>query len=401
MKAGGPSDPRGLSGSGLLGRTFRSGRRHELVVFDRLAPAEQEGLRRLAADGSFYGILRPLPGIAGSPRAVDRTLALLLFTLERPGPLPTFLRDDLGPDEELRRRVAALVLDGVLEVETEEGFVTGIAAQPWLGGSETGEEAVEGTLARLSQAALRHAAALDLDDPEKLARRLYAYHRLPLTPRRARQFPGRDRVCRELGLDERCHARSWRRSPGAETDRWIFWHRRGRAKADPDRPTFKLYVSPALDALGEVTRALFPAVSAGRAFQVKLGADAAGLLRPDKLVIYFAELDQLAATADRLLTDLGGVPAHGVPFSAEIGGEGLLSWGLDPPASALLVSWRPRPSWRAWVTDRLATTLADGRRQGAGGQAWRFALDRLRLEGVDTATWHPRETHWGESGGGA
>ena len=33
---------------------------YDLVVFDRLAPAEQKGLQQLERDPSFYGVLRPL-----------------------------------------------------------------------------------------------------------------------------------------------------------------------------------------------------------------------------------------------------------------------------------------------------------------------------------------------------
>src|SRR5262249_57560169 len=95
--------------------------------------------------------------------------------------------------------------------------------------------------------------------------------------------------------------------------------------------------------------------------------DAEGLLRPDKIVAYFPTLDGLRTASDRLATRLDGCPAHGVPFTSELSGGGLLSWGVDPPASERLVNWQPQESWRLWLTNRLANALFTARAGGAAG----------------------------------
>jgi len=103
----------------------------------------------------------------------------------------------------------------------------------------------------------------------------------------------------------------------------------------------------------------------------------------------------MGAGARQLARELGLVPAHGVPFTAEVAGEGLLSWGLDPPASEHLIEWQERESWRLWLTNRLANAILLARQDPERTiEPSLFALERLRLEGVDTTTWTPSETLW-------
>ena len=86
------------------------------------------------------------------------------------------------------------------------------------------------------------------------------------------------------------------------------------------------------------------------------------------------------------------MPVQGVPFTAEIGGEGLLSWGVDPAQERHRLAWEGPVSWRLFVTSRLARALLHARHEsGPGLEPWRFALERLRLEGVDISTWTPMD----------
>src|SRR6185369_3495174 len=115
----------------------------------------------------------------------------------------------------------------------------------------------------------------------------------------------------------------------------------------------------------------------------KIGADAAGLLRPDKIVLYFADQQSLLQVAGALHARLPGVRAQGVPFSAEITGDGLLSWGMDPPARERVLAWHEPESWRLWVARRLALAMiaaqAAAPTSGEGALApAAFALERLR-----------------------
>lgn len=377
----------------ILGRAFRANPAFELVLYDRLPPEERKALAELRKDPDFYGILRPREGAAAlGVKSVDRETALLFLTLREPGPLPSYMEALLG--EGTPRTVARLVADGILEVEHGGGFVFGAAALPLLGGKEGGGE-TPGRLAGISLDALRYGQDLHVDDAFVLSYRLYGYNRRPLTPRWRRLLGDGDAVLSWLGIGP---GGRWRQ----ELDRgwesrgpnewWLSWQ--SRAPVDGltgSGATWKLYVSPAPEVLPESFGAILEALAAARAPHFKVGADAWGILRADKIVAYFPSFELLAAAADALASRLSGMPAQGVPFTSEIGGDGLISWGVDPPREESALGGE---SWRLWLTHRLARALISARSADAGSEPWRFALERVRLEGVDTDTWTPGAMLW-------
>ena len=403
-----PDDPR----APLVQRSFRAGSGYRLVVFDRLSLAEQAALAELRSAPDFYGVLVPEEGSHRTVKAVGRDTALLWLTLKEPGPLPFFVWS--GEPAAAVQAITELVLDGVLEIFDGDAFVAGPAAAGLLLAARAG--GLEGRIAQLSAEALRHAEALGLDDPGHIARSLYGYNRQPVTPAWARQLPDRAAVLGFLGTSAgtrlgRRLAAGWERAGEAEPEGWIAWRWRGPA-ARPSAPksgraTFKLYLSPELEALPAAFATLVEALEGVGAGDFKVGSDAAGLLRPDKLVAYFAEREELLAAAGELARRLPGLPAHGVPFTAEIGLDGALSWGMDPPRSARLVSWHEGESWRIWVVRRLAAALLAAREgepvagekhqvgiKEGGLAPWQFALERLRSEGVDVDRWVPAAHLW-------
>jgi hypothetical protein len=383
----------------ILGRDLRANPDYELVLFDRLEPGQRELVAGLAQEADFYGVLRPraaVPAGALGVKAVCRETALLYLTLRQPGPLPDYVRAVHGGGT--ARLVAQLVADGVLQVDTGDGFASGPGAlAPLTGGGPPGS----GCLAELSLAALRHGAALALDDPLLLSLRLYAFNRLPLTPAWKRRLADAAAVERLLGIAPggRCRGLLTRAyAPRGESGGWLSYRLlapgSGAGPVTAAALTYKLYLSPLPERMGEAFCEILAALAAARVPHFKVGAGAAGLLRPDKLVAYFTSFEALAEAAAGLAPRLAGLPAHGVPFTAEIGAEsgggGLLSWGVDPPrrAPAPQAPWNGAESWRLRLTHRLARALLAARAAEAH-EAWRFALERLRLEGVDTATWTP------------
>ncbi|HEX9942429.1 MAG TPA: hypothetical protein VGG03_10460 [Thermoanaerobaculia bacterium] len=378
----------------LLDRDFRANPSYDLVLFDRLPDEERRALAGLADDPGFYGVLRRRGAPGPGPRSVDRDTALLFLTLREPGRLPSYVRAALG--ESASRAIGRLVADGVLEVESGGSFVSGPAALDQFGGSR--REAGSGRIAVLSLAALRAAQALPVEDPERLAWTLYTYNRRPLTPRWQRALPDAAAVERFLGIaPEGPHRRrlrgSWEPAP---SEYWLSWRfRRRTGTPAPSAVSYKLYVSPLPEVLGEGFGAILDALTAARAYQFKVGSNALGLLRPDKIVAYFSGFEPLAEAAAVVCRRLAGAPAQGVPFTSEIGGDGLLSWGVDPPRETPAAD--EGESWRLWLARRLAQALLAARSATAeAAEPWRFALDRLRLEGIDTATWTPGTLLWRE-----
>lgn len=378
-------------------RAFRANPAFELVLFDRLEPREREALAELRKDPDFYGILRPHPGDTAASalgvKSVDRETALLFLTLREPGALPAYMRTMLG--DGALRVVARLVADAILEVEEEGRFLAGAPALALFGERRTGNGG-GGRLAEISLAALRYAQDLAEDDPLALSFRLYGYNRRPLTPAWKRLLPKGENVLAWLGIGPRGPRRSlldrsWERT-GGSTEWWLSWRSRQDGDLSGGGATWKLYISPVPEALPESFGDILEALAAAKAAQFKVGADALGILRADKIVSYFPSFERLAAAAEALEARLSGIPAQGVPFTSEIGGAGLLSWGVDPPREE--TSFGGGESWRLWLTHRLSRALLSARSEP---EPWRFALERVRLEGVDTDTWTPGALLWKRS----
>lgn len=362
----------------LLAARFRQGKSFALVEFGGLTAAEQEKLAKIAAEPGFYGVLRPFE--PGPLKAVNRDLALLLLTFGEAGHVPRFALASQSA-EALCLELAALIADRVLEIEVGGNFISGALALEELGWSP--RLAGEGTLAAKAERALRFAESLETDSDQDLADFLYGFGNLPLTFSWRRRFPGFHEVLEFL---ESPQIGGWqRRSPTMDFP-WIGWQRSERTEKGRG-PNFKLYISPRVDDLPLVFAELRRALPTSRAFYLKVGAKARSLLRTDKMVAYFDSFEDLADCADSLLRRLAGIPADGVPFSAQIDAAGLLSWGLDP--------WHPRSSvhrssksWRGDLVGRLARAMLEGRRQQLSHPA-QWAKRRLVLEGVDVAGWRP------------
>lgn len=365
---------------------------YELVQLDRLSGEEQQLLEGLDRDPECYGILRPRTAGLLSVKSVTCDAALLFLTLENPGFWPRYAQQSLGGRSE--PMIAQLVLDGVLEMEVDGVMLAGPAAsvhiyeeQTWAG--------QEGFVAGLSRRAMEYAQSLEISDALSLSSRLYHYNCLPASPQWRRLLHDQAAVERYLGVGDGAGTqmleRSWSRHKSDPGNPWLVWQANYIGSNNRTaEPVFKLYVSPAPDSARAGFQATSAALVQSRAFHFKAGADVYGLLRPDKFVAYFHAFADLQETADAIVRELSGCSAQGVPFTSELGGKGLVSWGIDPPTDRNTVSWLARESWRLRITNRLATALILANTcANQHGPPWRFAVERLRLEGIDTQTWTP------------
>lgn len=381
----------------FLDRVFRTNPSFELVVADRLSAEERRLWGDQLEDPSCYGVLRPKAG--GQAKAIDRDLALLLFTLQLPGPLPTFLCREME-SKVLLRWVRGLMAAGILELEEDGRFLLGGEA---LGSLENAQKTLATTpaskltsrLGRISQAALVTASALPNANRKSRAQWLYGYHRQPITPRWRALLRSQGEIQAWLGLDGkpglRLDALGRRLTEGS----WISWDFEQRPRPGSG-PTFKLYISPRAGDIPTALAGLSKVLGRFDAFHLKVGRDLPGLWRADKLMLYFADFDGMTTAAEQLRSLFGDLEPQGVPFTADMGLGGLLSWGGDPP---LRRHWNPEPtrsSWRQWVTERLAAAFDE---VGSFGEsesfpAWRRVTDLLALEGINTETWSPDPLRW-------
>src|SRR5579863_926762 len=311
---------------------LRANPAYELVLFDRLSPSERQALEALGRDPDGYGVLRPREGASLSIKSVSCDMALLWFTLQNPGPLPHYVIRSLG--ERCDQVIGQMILDGIFVIEAGGEMLFGPAARA-LVCTEQVESGPETSLAALSRRALEYAEALEITDAVVLSARIYMYNHLPVSPRWRHLLPDQAAVERHLGIlngaTARMLERGWKRLPSAGgVQGWTAWQSQ-RALHDHDSPTtYKLYVSPACSELRAGFQATAEAAAQSRAFHLKVGSNIYGLLRPDKIVVYFREFADLQETAACILEKLEHCPAHGVPFTAEVAEAGLLSWGIDP-----------------------------------------------------------------------
>ena len=375
-----------------------------MVLFDHLTAAEQQALQALAGDPDCYGILRSRTEPRLTVKAVSRDTALLLLTLQTPSLLPRYALAALG--ESFDSVIGRMILDGILEIESNGTMLSGPAARE-LVFDERNSAPPQRPIAALSQRAIEYAAQLETTDAAALSSRLYMYNRIPASTRWRRVLSDLAAVETYLGIRgdnvSRHLENSWSRlDSDSNTSGWIAWQSTRQTHAHAVPIVYKLYISPSCDEV----RAAFPTVARtvaqSRAFHLKVGNDAYGILRPDKIVAYFRELADLETTATILLEKLDGCSPHGVPFTAEIGGDGLLSWGIDPPADERSVPWLARESWRSRICNRLATALVLAKTAGeAVSSITRFAMERLSFEGIDTKTWVPIDLREWQAAAGA
>jgi hypothetical protein len=371
---------------------FRSSPSIELKQLAELADEQREPFAELEADPDFYGIFVPKPPLTMNLKAVARQTAELFRALSTPSPLQaSLLRDD-----EYARDVVDLLLDGILEIERGDGFVTGADAFPVVC-PVPGTPPLRDAAARLSHAALLHAQDLETADTHALTISLYLYNRIPISSFWRSRFSSQEAILAHLGADRgslrALLEREWiaGRFPG-----WLSWSSKSRVPGNPDRATYKLYVSVRPERIRDAFEVVVRVLAGFPGVPFKIGDSVAGLLRPDKLVTYFATREELDHAAAIFARELAGCEAHGVPFSAGLDDTGLLSWGVDPPDNERALQWLGRESWRMWVVKRLgaALSIAKEARGADAVEPWRFAIERARRHGVDVETWTPSATLW-------
>lgn len=382
-------------------RCVRANPLYRYVEFSQLDAEQLYALGDSVKNTDFAGVFVGPASTTLNVKAAPANVAGLAEQLQTPLPVSKVL-PDLVPDrrDEL---LAGLVLDGVLEIEGDDGFVNQSAACDLVADQEinlVGDD----VLSKLSVRALEHAEQLAITETQTLAAKLYFYHRLPASPVWAKLWPDAVAVLRYLGAGTgspiiRALSSTYLLTSSTGSG-WISWRHKSPPAAHSASFSHKLYVSPKQRHLKEALAAAVDVFTRFRATSFKVGADAAGLLRPDKFVIYFANRQDLLACAEALCERLRELEAHGVPFTTALDEAGLISWGVDPPVSEGRVGQYIDDSWRTWLCNRLAIALHAVDRTRTSVSPCRYALMRLWYLGVDTRTWTWREGYPATSSSG-
>jgi hypothetical protein len=370
---------------------LRANPRFRLLHFDQVEEPERKPLESLAAAPDFYGFLSPPSSSALPVKSVSRDAALLFLTLREPACVPHLLGNLFG--EDVQKQLRQLVLDGIFEIEQGGRFVSGAEAFPELEASNG--DVPSSRVAQLSAHAIAYAAALEGLDSADIATRLYMYNRAPATAPLQQKFASDDDLIRyviEGSVSSRQLESHWTREVIQQS--WLMWRHAG----SNSRHNFKLYVSPSLECLPQAFAIAVDTFVHVKCSHFKLGRTAFGLLRPDKLVAYFVTLEELQEAAEMIRASAAGITAQGVPFTAAIDADGLVSWGMDPPRFDQVLSGQEHQSWRQWVAGRLAVYTLAAKASGAEDIP-KVVLQRVGLDGIDTATWSPNLAIWRGSAG--
>ena len=380
----------------LLSEKLRASPRYELVPYGELSESERLVLRPLTRRADFFGILRPSKGGTLAIKAVFNDTAELLLALREPSLLPPLV-DALSPPQ-FASELEKLVLDGIIEIGVGDKFLSGSDAYVYLYDGMPPERTDPRDAPNISIRALRYGqrlAQFGLCEPRLLSARLYFFNRFPVTPRWRAKIPDRAGVLEFLRLADLrpLLERYWTR-PSQDTDEtsWATWRHKNSRTLGDDQPLYKLYISPTPELLADTLSLALPVLSEYAPHAFKVGIDLYSVLRPDKLIAYFYSKEDLLKCAEQLRGLLASCCAHAVPFTAELATNGLLSWGVDPPALALLPNMlgSEAESWRLWLTNRLATALLTAMQTNDQAvEPWRFALERIHMEGIDPVTFAP------------
>lgn len=347
----------------------------ELIPWAALPAAEQAHVRAAGGIDHPPAIVRPLPGRLATVKLVDFSTAILLECFRTPQQFPGL--------QTLPSHLRLLLFDGLLECGTGGEYVSGPRAAKLF-------EAPAPVCDEFSLEALRYAASLPYDDARLIASRLYSFHTIPCTAAWKRALYRDGAVANWLGLNaggSLAQLFAAHDYDEIEHPQWLAWHR------DTTALPFKLYISPRPEALPDTLGAVVEEGIAHGAGSFKAGRTLGNVLRPDKLILYFAEYEPLLAAALSLETRLRRLPAHGVPFTCRLDSRSMLSWGSDPPHRGEFAGWAQGESWRAWIVSRLACAILEARHENQP-EPWRFALTKVNADGVDTNRWTPVKTFW-------
>jgi hypothetical protein len=377
---------------------FRANPDYKLVLIDRLSAHERSQLQEADCSEDLYGALVPQGGSAQGWRSVSCETALLFVALTEPGPLPSYALRRIG--HEVKNAIKRLLLDGVLQIWLKDQFMCGPHMAELFGSQHPPSD--RGWNFDLAVSALQYGQELIGLPEEELGHRLYFYGRKPVSPQLYGRFSNTTAVAHFLGIDDdgslvRSLHHRWRHVPisqGVQEYWWQWLSTSESPRGTRQRASYKLYVSPVVDDTREALEAVIGSLSYSQGVTgFKVGVGLWGISRPDKILVYFTQLDDLYRFADLLRTRLSGCAAHGVAFSAAVSEDGLLSWGADPPRGA--TEGERTTSWRMWVTRRLAEYLISARTATLKRmEPWQYALERMSLAGIDTDTWIPANGMW-------
>lgn len=391
----------------MLDNIFRLNPIFEIIPVEELTEKQRTGFRRILSGKNIHSLLHA-PGKAEfSVKALNQPLAEFLENLREPQRVKDLLvkfREE--SDKEIRQLLIQLILDGVLEVESNGGYLSGIEAlnkviSPAAHTAARDESRNKTFTHEISKRALEFTLLSVYKHPRDLAWILYNFNRLPMNRARRLRLPDEESVSRFLDLDEDgCwQGMSEQIQPiAAERDDegnykpffqvWRSW-RIGQKRKGKEAAGYKVYLCPMPEDVPAVFKLVRENVAGTGAHAMKTARVASALLRCDKLIVYFRSISEALEFVEGLRKGTSSFRGQGIPFSYQVNRESpMISIGVDPPGKFGIDN-----SWRRYVTDKLALAIQGCHREKADSPL-EYIRTNMRIFGVDIDEWRPVNRDW-------
>ena len=388
----------------MFDNVFRLNPIYSITPFEELSEAQKKRFK----GKEFYALLHAPREAKLTVKAVNQKLALFLSHLREPKKLSEiFQKFDKGTKEEKEQFTIQLVLDCVLDVKSDDGFISGVEAVnrvllPSPHAVHFADQKGRKTHTQtVSDRALYFAFNSALTQPIKISFLLYNFNRVPMNHRWKQIIPDEGALCKYLDLRE---DGSWTKMPEwiapqkIRLDQkgqpnvfdlyWRSWNLKNR-EISKDMPSYKVYFSPLPRYLPDVFRIVRGEAANSEAFFMKVGRNLTGILRADKLIVYFARFDLAFDFARRMSETLAHFESQATPFSFQVHPESsLVSMGVDPPRIL-----GERYSWRLYMTSKLSLAIQGARRTKAKDPRG-YVNTYMGMLGIDTIDWRPAREDW-------
>jgi hypothetical protein len=391
----------------ILNNIFRLNPIFKIALIEDLTEAQKTSFRRVLSGKRVHSLLHAPREANLTVKALNQPLAELLESLRVPtriADLPARLREE--SDREMQQLVVQLVLDGVLEVQLNGCYLSGLEALDKMvslprRAAHPDQHAERNYTCKISRTAIGFALQSVYKHPRDIAWILYNFNRTPMHRGRLKQSPDMEAVARFLGLDERGGwqgmpetvrpVRSERDDEGNFTPFFQVWRswKVGRKRGSRDSAGYKVYLSPLPDETPEVFRIVRETVADSGANSMKTGRVFSALLRADKLIVYFRTISGALEYAESLVRATSSFKGQGVPFTYQVAPDNsLISIGVDPPGKFGLDN-----SWRRYVTDKLALAIQAFHRSTRDDPI-AYIRTHMSMFGVDIDQWRPVNNDW-------
>ena len=369
---------------------------YHLTEWNLLSRYEQELLSGLFDEAEVYGVFQPVSGAASfTSKVAYKDVALLYMHLRQANFLPRCYT--LHDENKMHETISQLIFDGILEIEWNGNYVSGTSAvQAIYGDTIFDKSVIPSHLSTLSANAIEYALMLRNLSIKLMAHRLYTYNTKPMDTATRLELYDRSNIQQFLFSNVSSDTNellqsNWSQMQLSSNATWMAWTKlaNNNTVSYNSGITYKLYISPQVNDLAASFEKIILALNTSTAYCFKTGNTVKDLLRPDKMVAYFKNKDDVIKTADALSTQLKNCSVHGVPFTKQLDKKGLLSFGVDPSKKDIL-KLIEGGSWRSTVTDKLAAAIIQAQQNNLDHvQAINFIGAKLLAAGINTQDWMP------------